>query len=794
MLETWTSDLKYALRRLRHRPTYTALTVLTLALGVAGTAAVFGIAKRLLFEPLPYRAEEEIAVFWFGGAWTESELAYLRPEMNDFTAVAAARPADATLDVDGEPTRLVHGWSASSELFSVLGVSPVLGPGFRPGDDVLGAEPVAVLSQSLWRELGASPAIVGQRIEFAGEPHTIAGVMPEGFWFPDPTVDVWFAEQIDPQEQNGNYTLIGRMRPGLDVEAMGPQLERITRLLDERYDFPEQWDLTREPRLTPVREALIGSIRPALLALLAAMAVILLIACVNVAALMLGQVDTRGTELAVRSALGRRPSPTAPAARDRVAGAGRAGGRGRRGARGRRLRLLVSALPLGALAETAVLDWNVSWTAMIVALIAATGVALAPGFSVARSDLRSRLATTRTGGVGGRGGRLESGLVVAQVALVLLLASGATLLVRSVANLRAIDPGVDVEGIAVLDVIMPVTVEPARRPQVVDELLGAARSLPGVASAAATQRVPLRGVADNWGIIVEGRPDLADTTTAFRIVSPDYFETMGIEVRSGRGLLDTDRDAGATEGAVVINQAVADKYFAGVDPLGRRIAFRDGRWDRIVGVVDNVAEGTLSAEPFPARYMVYEQVPRLRNAQTIVLRRRRPGHDPAAILDSARRAIQAAAPGIAVRETTTMENVFTRAIGPALQVMSLLTLLGALAMTLGVIGVYGVVSHFVNRRQREWGIHLALGLSPPAVAGRIVARGGAMLGAGIVLGLAAFLALARLLASFLYEISPTDLGAIATATAILIAAGLLATLIPARRASRIDPAVVLREQ
>ena len=278
---------------------------------------------------------------------------------------------------------------------------------------------------------------------------------------------------------------------------------------------------------------------------------------------------------------------------------------------------------------------------------------------------------------------------------------------------------------------------------------------------------------------------------------------MGIEVRSGRGLLDTDRDAGATEGAVVINQAVADKYFPGVDPLGRRIAFMQGRWDRIVGVVENVAEATLSAEPFPARYTVYEQVTRLRNAQTIVLRLAHPrlgrggpapGHDPAAILDSARRAIQAAAPGIAVRETTTMESVFNRAIGPALQVMSLLTLLGALAMTLGVIGVYGVVSHFVNRRQREWGIHIALGMPPPAVAGRIVARGGAMLGAGIVLGLGAFLALARLLASFLYEISPTDLGAIASATAILIAAGLLATLIPARRASRIDPAVVLREQ
>jgi predicted permease len=708
--------------------------------------------------------------------------------------VAAGRRADATLEVGGEPTRLVRGWSTTVELFEVLGVAPVLGPGFRPGDDALGAEPIAVVSDSLWRQLGRSRSIVGQRIELAGRLHTVVGVMPRGFWFPDPTIDVWVAEEVDPQEQNGNYALIGRMRPGFTVEAMGPQLERITRLLDERYDFPEQWDLTRDPTLTPVRESLLGSVRPALLALLVAMAVILVIACVNVSALMLGQVDSRGTELAVRAALGAGRARLLQQLVVESLVLGSLAGLAGAALAAAGFRLLVLALPLGALTANASLDWSLFWIAMVVALVAATATAIAPSAAIARCDPQSRLGTMRTAGIaGGRGGRLETGLVVAQIALVLLLAAGAALLVRSVANLRAIDPGIDIDGIAVLDIVMPDTLEQSRRPRVIDEILRAVRGLPGIESAAATQRLPLRGSANNWGILVEGRPDLEATTTAFRLVSPDYFQTMGIEVRSGRGLLDTDRDADAAEAAVVINQAVADQYFPGVDPLGRRIAFRTGRWDRVVGVVGNVSEATLTPEPFPARYMVYEQVGRVGNTHTIVLRTagRR---DPAAILDSARLAIQAAAPGVAVQETTTMRHVFTRAIGPAHQVMSLLTLLGALAMTLGMIGVYGVVSHFVNRRQREWGIHLALGMAPPAVAGRILARGGAILLAGIVVGLAAFLALARLLRSFLYELSPTDLGAIGGATAILIAAGFLATFLPARRASRIDPAAVLREQ
>lgn len=792
MFESWLKDVRFALRRLRKRPRYTALIVLTLSLGVAGTAAVFGVAKRLLLEPLPVAAEEEVVVFWFEGAWSEAEFAYLRPEMDGFRSVAAFRETDATLRRGDAPARLVRGVSATAELFDVLGVRPVLGRGFRPRDDRVGAEPVVVLSHSLWRELGARRSIVGERIELSGVARTVVGIMPEGFWFPDPTAQAWLTEGVNPENESGNYGLIARMPPGATIEAMGPQLERITGMLDERYDFPEQWDLTKNPELTPLRQRLVGSVRPALLALLGAMAVILLIACVNVAALMLGQVDGRGTELAVRNALG--------AGRTRllqqlvveslvigalagVVGAGLAvvG-----------FRFLVGALPLGALSEAATVDWTLFWAASAVALLAASAVALIPGRSFAQSDPQTRLRQGRTAGIGGRGSRLENGLVVAQVALVLLLTSGAALLIRSVENLRAIDPGVEVEGVAVVDIIMPATTDGARRPQIVRELVAAVEALSGVEAAAATQRLPLRGSSDNWGIRVEAKPELETTMTAFRVVTPDYFEAMGIQLDRGRGLLDTDRNPDVGEGAVVINQALADKYFPGENPIGRRIGFMN-RWDRIVGVVGDVAENDLSPDPVPARYMVYEQVPYLLNWQTIVIRTRA-GLDPATILDPARRAIQAAAPGVAIRELTTMESVFARAIGPALQVRSLLSLLAGLALTLGVIGIYGVVSHFVTRRNRDWGVRIALGMRPARVIGEIVGRGGALVAIGSVIGVVAFLALGRLLASFLYGVGTADPVALLGAIAVLLTAGLLAAYFPARRASRTDPAKVLREQ
>lgn len=794
MLDSWLRDLRYAVRRLSRRLTYTGLAVLTLSLGVAGTAAVFSIVEQLLLEPLPAAEEERIEVFWMGGSWSEAEFLHLRPEIASFESLASFAIRDATLRLEGGPARLVHGVASSAELFDVLGVQPLIGGGFRAGDDRPGAQPAVILSHAFWRELGADPAIVGTTLELSGVMRTVAGVMPEGFWFPDPRTEIWMTNQLDTDDYSGNWSLIGKRRDGVSRADAHGELPRIMEFMHARFDYAEgEWDKRANPTLTPLREHLTGSMRPALLATLGAMALILVIACVNVAALMLGQVDRRETEIAVRSALGAGRMQILRQLLIESMTIGLLAGLAGAGLAWLGFRFLTTALPLGGLAEAAKVDWALFGAAIAIAVVASTLIALAPAVSVVRSDVQKRLTRSRTGGIGGRGGSLEAALVVAQVALVLLMTASAGLLLRSVSRLRSIDPGVDVEGIAVIDVLLPVTIEPAARPGLIAELARAVDAVPGVASAGVTQRLPLRGSSDNWGIAIEAQPDLEQTTTAFRIVTPDYFRTMGIALRSGRLLDESDRRADLEEGTVVINQELADRYFPGRDPIGQRIGFMRGRWDRIVGVVENVAEAGLSREPVPARYLTYEQVPYLLPTQAIAIRAEE-GADLAVLLDAARVAIQRTEPGAAIQETTTMELVFDRAVGPARQVMQLLAMLGALALVLGAIGVFGVVSHFVTRRRRDWGIRVALGMQPVSVLRRIVAMGVALVASGAAAGTIAFLVLSRLLSSFLFEIGSADPIALGGAAAILLAAGAVAAWFPAHRTSRLDPSTVLREQ
>jgi len=532
VMERWIMDVRYAVRRLRSRPTYTLLAVLTLALGVGGTAAVYSIVRGLLLEPLPYAAENEVAVFWSPFDWSEQEFLYLRPSFQGFQSVAAYRPEDVTMELGDGPARLVPGIASSSELFGVLGASPLVGRGFQPGDDAAGAEPVAVLSFGLWQELGGDRSVIGQRLRLDGVQRTVVGVMPRGFWFPDPTVRVWLPTPLNPESRSGNYTFVGRIAPGSSLAGMDAPVARIVALLDERFDYPAQWDKTRNASLTPVREYLIGSLRPALLATLTAMGVILLIACANVAALMLGQVDSQSTELAVRSALGAdRRRLTQQLVVEALLIGVLAGGLGAALAAAG-FRLLAGALPLGAWAESASLDWTVFWAAIAIAMIAALMVVLVPAVSLWRGDLRGALTRARTAGIGGRGGRLEGGLVVAEVALAVLMAAGAALLIRSVGNLYAIDPGIETEGVAVVDVAMGADVAREQRRQTMQELVVALQALPGVRSAAATQKLPLRGSGDSWGIEVEGRPELEQSTTYFRIVTPTTSKRW--ELRSAR--------------------------------------------------------------------------------------------------------------------------------------------------------------------------------------------------------------------------------------------------------------------
>ena len=684
VLETWIMDLRYSARRLVSRPAYAMLAVLTLALGAGGTAAIASVARTLLADPLPIAREGEVGVLWFPYSWNEREFLHFRPNFAGFLGMAAMRPEDSTLEAPGEPLRFVPAMAVTSEFFDVLGAGPAMGRVFQAGDDVQGAEATAVLSHGLWQELGADPSLVGRQLRIGGTNRAVVGVMPAGFWFPAPGTRMWLSTALNPKNEGGRYALVGRVPPGARLDAMQGPLEAIAAELGQNFQYPPQWDKTTNPAITPVREYLVGDVRPAVVATLVAMALILLIACVNVASLMLGQVSGRSTELAVRRALGANRGRLAQQLLIESLLIGLVAGVAGAALAASGFQLLVSSLPLGALAEAARLDWTLFAAAVAVALAAGALIAAVPSFALWRGNLQQTMATTRTGGISGRGGRMEGALVVAQIALAVLLAAGAGLLIRSVGNLRALDPGIDVGGVAVLEATTPTQMPAAAIRQAILEGVSALETLPGVRAAAATQKIPLTGSGHNWGITVRGRPELGLSTTAFRMVSHGYFEALGMRILRGRGFEPSDR--AGTERIVVVNEALAVKYFPGGDPLGQIISVFGDDGERIVGVVGNAAEATLTDPPVPARYMLYDQIPVAMPGAIFVLRASSPDALPG-LLQGARAALQRHAPQLAVQRVTTMETIFETAMGPAGQIVTLLTLLAGLALLLGAIGV-----------------------------------------------------------------------------------------------------------
>jgi len=790
MYESWIMDVRYAVRRLARRPVYAALAIATLALGAGGTAAVYSVAETILLDPLPIAKEEQVAVFWFQGSWREQEFLRLRPNFPGFERTAAYRPEDLTLESPGQPLRLIPGIAVSSELFDVLGRPAMLGRTFRPGEDLVGAENVAVLSFSLWEELGRDPDIVGKPLLFGGVARTVVGVMPQGFWFPSPATRVWTAAQMNPDNRAGRYTLVGRVAEGQTIAHLDGPLRALADLLAANFQYPNpQWDKTRNPSVVSARDFFVGDVRPALIATLTAMAVILLIACANVAALMLGQVDASANDIGVRAALGATRQRLIQQLLAESSLLGAAAGTIGAVLAVAGFQILLRTLPLGVLADTAQLDWRVFWTSMFAALAASVLVASVPGAVLWRGgNLQRVLATTRTGGVGTRGGALESMLVVGQMALAVLLAAGAGLLIRSVVNLRAIDPGVDVDGVVIIDTTMPARLRMPERQIAVAAAVQSMRTLPGVQSAGAAQKVPLRGSGDNWNLRIRGRAD-PNATTAMRFVTHDYFTVMGMRVRRGRDFSSSDR--AGSERVVIVNEALAAKFFPNEDPIGQVLQTTDETGERVIGVVANAAEAALTDGPVPARYVLYQQMPFVYTQASIVIRTGDRGN-AAALVQAARQAIERDSPQLAVQHATTLRNIFDLAVGPVGQIVTLVTVLTGLALVLGAVGVYGVISHFVQRRSREYGIRLALGQSPAKVIGHVLKRGVTLVALGSAIGVVGALAAASVLGSLLYGVGVADPLSMGGAVGVLLVVGLLAAFVPARRASVTDPATVLR--
>ena len=789
-MDTWTLDARFALRRIARRPLPWILAALTLALGIGGLSAISGLARSLLVSPLPYPHAEQLTRMWKPGDWRGREIAALEGHWTGFTAVAAYRPRNVTLEHPGALTQAVSGVTGTADLFRVLEVPPALGHTFELGDDRPGAAPVAVVSEGLWRQLGADPHLPGTPLTLDGTSYTVIGVMPRGFWFPDPTVQVWTNDTINASSSIGLYSLIGRIEPGRTVAGMGPALSDITSLLRQRfvYDDP-RWDITRHAELTPFWDWMLGPLRPAVAALLAGMAAILLIACANVAALVIGQLEGRTAELAVRTALGAdRRRITAQLAMEILllgAGAGVAGSSF--GIIG--FRWLRETLPLGVWGARATIDWTLFAAGVGAAMFASLAIVILSSLSLWSGGLKEGLARMRAHGTP-RGERLQGALVVAEVALAVLLAGTAGLLGHSVSNLYAIKPGLAIDDVAAIDAAAPLGAATADRRVMLRNALERLTQVPGVQSAAVTQMLPLRGRSWSMGMRLPDQDPNAPTPL-FRMVSADYFATFGIALLKGRTWGAADHSADSVK-SIVVNASLARLYFPGTDPVGRSIPGGWGTPERIIGIVADASEGNLTDGETPARYYWNEQVPFVPATQTFVVRFTSPAASTRN-LDALRRALAVGAPSLAVQDAAPMSEVLAEAVGPARNIMRLLGLLTSLALLLGAVGVYGVLSQFVARRGRDWSLRLALGLGPARLVAQILSRGTFLVSTGVVVGMGLTVLSARSLSAFLYGIGAVDPLSLLGSAALLLAAGAAASLIPALRAGRSDPAVVLRE-
>lgn len=792
-------DLRYAARQLLQRPAFTAVSILTLALGIGGTVALFSVVDGLILRPLPVEDEEQLVTFWSDYDWRGDEFDFIRERVELFDRVATYSDGAGTFHTESGSRLLLYS-IVSSELFDVLGTAPMLGRTFEEGEDRPGAAPSIVLSYGLWeREFGANRDVLGARIDLDGTLRTVVGVMPEGFFYPSPESEAWIPLDLDPAGRdygsNGWLVIVGRLRDGATPTQVDAELSRLTTAMGENWSYPEAWDKTRDPYLVPLREYLVGDVRPVLLLLLAAVGLVLLMSCANVAALLVTRTADRAGDMAVRAALG--------AARFRLARQilteslllGAVAGLVGVVLAVAAFDLLVASLPLPrALDQTLGLDWSALATGFVLAIIAGCSVSLGPMHRLLRGDFEAgRFGSRSSGGTTSRDRNgLQRLLVTSQVLMAVVLATGASLLVRTVDELQAIDWGLDPVGVLTADVMLSETGDPAVRPLFYQNLLDRVSALPGVESAGMINRIPVRDGGWQGPVNLADRPELTGAQRPgayYRPVSPTTFETLGIEVVEGRSFTESDtRDAPAV---AIVNQAFARAHFGGESAVGRffdRTSFVS-RPLQIVGVIRDVAVDDLVGAVPPAVYYAWDQT--LSESAYGILTVRS-SLELESLTGPIRSIVQELDPRATLGRVETMESVVDSAMAEPLRLRFFLGLFSLLGIVLGTVGVYGVASFAVQRRRTEFGIRLALGATPRRLMGDVVQNGMLPVVRGVIVGSGVAFLASTLLAGFLFGVEPTDPWSLGAAAATLLVAGSLASFMPAWRASTTAPSVSMR--
>jgi len=820
-METLRADLRYALRAARRNMGFTAVALAALALGTGANTAIFTVVNAVLLQPLPYPQPDRIMKlgrrFRTGVGYSNSIPKYMAWRQNDvFDSLALYDFGALAMNVgSSDPPQTVKGLHVSGEYFSVFGVTPVAGRTFTQDEDRPNGPAVAVISHGVWQaRFGGTSDVLGRPLLLNGVPYTIVGILPMGFQ-PDPEADVWIPLQADPNSTNqGHYlNVAGRLKPGVTVATAQAQMK----IVGDRFRNanPKWMDAEESVAVVPMRDATTGEVRTALLVLFGAVALVLLIACANVANLLLARAAGRQRELAIRSAMGadrRRVIRQLLTESLLLAGCGGMLGLalGALGVRGL-LRLVPGDIPRvtdasGSALVVPALDWRVMVFTVGLSLLTGLLFGLFPALHTSKPDLVSTLkeASGRSG-TSRRHSRVRSGLVVAEMALALVLLVGAALLIRSFIGLRSVDPGLDPRNVFTFQTSLAggAYSTTASVSNLTTQVVRRLETLPGVEAAASTIALPVEAGIDLPFAIV-GKPPASGEYSGseqWRSVSPRYFRVFRIPVVRGREFTETD--TGTSSRVVIVNDAMAKKYWPNEDPLGQTIVIGKGLGPQfeepprqIVGIVGNVRENGLGNAGVGVMYVPQSQMTEgltaLANSVIPLSWCVRTAGDPSSLRVAIARELHAVDGQMPISRERLMTEVLSGAVARQSFNMVLLSIFAGVALMLAAIGIYGLMSYSVDQRTQEIGIRMALGADRGRMF-RVVLREGMTLAVlGVGLGLLLAYGLTRLLASLLFGVRASDPLAFAAVAVVLTMVGFVAIYIPARRATAVDPAIALR--
>ncbi len=800
-MENLLKDLRYGVRSFLKRPGFLAIAVSTLALGIGATTAMFTVVNSVLLRPLPFPDPERIVLLEgvnprqgiTASNMSVPDIIDWQQQSQSFEQIAAYITGGLFLSA-GEETERVRAAGVTAEFFPLFRTNPIHGRWIDPSEAQKGSEPVAVISHAVWqRRFGGATSVVNSKVTINGRATTIVGVMPAGFNYPAES-EIWTALPLDPAgpRDNRNTEVIGRLKPTVPLSQAQTDLDTINQRLAQNFsDTNSGWTA----RITELRERLVGEMRTSLLILLGAVAAVLLIACANVANLLLARAAYRQKEIAVRTALGASRARVVRQLLTESVLLSTISGLIGLALSVWLLKLLIAIVPPNSpRVEEIAIDWRVFVFALGLTILAGLLFGLVPALQTSRPDLNETLKESgRQGSMSGSRNRAGSLLIVSEIAISFMLLVCAGLLIKSFVRLRQIDPGFKSDNV----LAMRLTLTPGKYPQgepraqIYRQLINQVKTTPSVEAAGAVLSLPLGGDTFNVGrsLIPEGRPATPDeeTNAQYLVVQGDYFQALAIPLKAGRFFDDRDNLQGTK--VVIVNEKLADQLWPNEDPIGKRFTiWRDEKFPReVVGVV-GATKQSLDKEPGTQMYVPYAQEPTWGSLSLVA----RTSGEPTAMAGAVREAIRAVDKTVPSYNLKTMNDVVAMSAAPRRLPMMLLSVFAGVAMLLAMLGIYGITSYYVTQRTHEIGVRMALGAQIVDVLKLVLRRAMLLAVAGIGIGIAGAAAVTRYLTMLLFGVQPIDLITFAGVALALIVVALIACLVPARRAAKIDPLIALR--